>query len=77
MRAFEKPKQSAQTLLLDVMMDGRFVCQLKYTGKSMPAFQGGKVVRVYNSEDLERFVYEQRPSLRGKNINVAFSNQRI
>ena len=63
-------------ILLDIMLGGKFICQLKYDGMPFPELINGKVVPVYDAEDLERFVYEQRPSLRGKDIRIEFSNQK-
>ena len=63
-------------ILLDIMLNGRFICQLKYEGMPFPELINGKVVPVYDSEDMERFVFEKRPSLRGKDIRIEFSNQK-
>lgn len=63
-------------ILLDIMLGGKFICQLKYEGMPFPEIIDGKVMPVYDSEDLERFVYEKRPSLRGKDIRIEFSNQK-
>lgn len=63
-------------ILLDIMLGGKFICQLKYDGMPFPELINGKVVPVYDSKDLERFVYEQRPSLRGKDIRIEFSSQK-
>ena len=62
-------------ILLDVMLNGRFVCQLKYKGMPFPEMIDGKVVPVYDSEDMARFVFEKRPSLRGKDIRIEFSHK--
>ena len=58
------------------MLGGRFVCQLKYDGMPFPEMIDGKVVPAYDAEDMKRFVYEKRPSLRGKDIRIEFSNQK-
>ena len=63
----------AKKVLLDVMLNGRFICQLKYEGMPFPELIDGKVVPVYDTEDMERFVFEKRPSLRGKDIRIEFS----
>ena len=64
-------------LLLDVMLDGRFLCQLRYAKRGFPMLLDGEVVENHRLEDLESFVYEKRPSLRGKNIKIALSNQSV
>ena len=67
----------AKKVLLDIMFNGRFICQLRYDGMPFPEMIDGKVVPVYDSKDLERFVYEKRPSLRGKDIRIEFSNNKV
>ena len=52
-----------KTFTFDVMLNGRFVCTLKY--KSSPLFP-------IDSEDLEKFVLKKRPSLKGKDFRIAF-----
>ena len=63
-------------ILLDIMLNGRFICQLKYEGMPFPELIDGKVVPVYDTEDMARFVFEKRPSLRGKDIKIEFSSQK-
>lgn len=50
-------------LIFDVMLNGRFVCTLKY--RFCPLF-------LITEEELAKFVEEKRPSLKGKNYNIAF-----
>ena len=49
-------------LIFDVMLNGRFVCTLKY--RFCPLFP-------ITVEELEKFVEEKRPSLKGKNYKIA------
>ncbi len=64
-------------LLLDIMLDGRFVCQLKYHGQPFPKIINGKVMATYDARDIEKFVRDKKPSLNGKPIEIAFTNQRV
>lgn len=64
-------------LLIDVMIGDRFVCQLRYTKRGFPAISEGKIIERHDSRDIERFVYEQRPSLKGKKIRIEFSVQKV
>lgn len=64
-------------ILLDIMEKGRFLCQLKYSAKGRMEIIDGKLVMVHDLRDIRRFVYQQRPSLRGKDINICFSNSRV
>lgn len=50
-------------LIFDVMLNGRFVCTLKY--RFCPLFP-------IIPEEIAKFVEEKRPSLKGKNYNIAF-----
>ena len=50
-------------LIFDVMLNGRFVCTMKY--RYCPLF-------AITPEDIAKFVEEKRPSLKGKNYNIAF-----
>lgn len=64
------------TLLLDIMLGDRFLCQMKYTKRGFQKIIDGQVREVHDSRDIERFVFEQRPSLRDKHITILPSNQR-
>jgi hypothetical protein len=64
------------TILLDIMEHGRFICQIPYFRRGIPILVNGKVVEVHDTEELERYVYEARPSLRNRKINIAFARQR-
>lgn len=65
------------TILLDIMQDGRFVCQLKYNKRGFPVMVDGVIKESHDMRDIEDFVYQQRPSLRGKNISVEFATQKV
>lgn len=62
---------------IDVMEDGRFLCQLHYTKRGFPMVIDGKTVESYDFRDIEKFVYEKRPSLRNRNIHFEFSDNRV
>ena len=50
---------------------------MRYMGMPFPTIVDGKAVPTYNYNDISRFVYQQRPSLRGKDIRIEFSNQKV
>lgn len=52
-----------KTFIFDVMLDVRFVCTLKY--KYCALFP------IY-FKDLEKFVLQKRPTLKGKDFRIAF-----
>ena len=65
-------------VLLDIMEKGRFLCQMVYDKRGFPeSIGGGKFVEVHRLEDLKKFVYEKRPSLRGRDIRIEFSNNKV
>ena len=66
----------AKKVLLDVMLHGRFVCQLKYDKRGLPDMVDGEIIEVHNQQEIKDFVFQQRPSLRGKDIRIEFSNQK-
>jgi hypothetical protein len=66
-----------KTLLLDVMLDGRFKCQLKYEKPAFPLILDGEVVESYDASDLREFVERERPSLKGKDFKIEFATQKV
>lgn len=72
----QQPIPKPAPLYIDIMQDGRFLCQLRYPKRGFPVMQEGRIVEEYNFADIEAFVYEKRPSLRDKNIKILLSNQR-
>lgn len=62
----KKPAKSV--LFVDVMNAGRYVCTIKY--EYCPLF----AIKI---EELEEYVYSQRPSLRGKDITFCLEDNRI
>ena len=67
----------AKTVLLDVMLNGRFVCQLKYDKRGLPDMVDGEIIEVHNQQEIKDFVFQQRPSLIGKDIVIEFASQRV
>ena len=63
--------------LLDIMKDGRFYKQLKYTKRGIPEEINGKIIEAFDFRELENFVEEELPSLKGKNYRIRFSNGKI
>lgn len=65
-------------VLIDIMEKGRFVTQVKYTGKPFPMIcENREVVLAHRDSDLMKFVYEKYPSLVRKNITFQIANQRV
>ena len=63
-------------MLLDIMLNGRFVCQLNYKKKGYYTKTNGKLVEVHSDNEITHFVETMRPSLKGKNYNVCFTNNK-
>ena len=68
---------SNNKVLIDVMVDGRFNCQLRYAGTPVPQMIDGDVVPAYDADDIKRFVYDKRPSLIGKHVQICFATQQV
>ena len=66
-----------QPIILDIIKDGRFYKQLKYTKRGFPQMLNGKIVEAHDADDIKRFVEESLPSLVGKNYNIKFAKQRV
>jgi len=56
-------KQAMKALFLDIMLDGKFICTLKY--KYCPLF-------TIDYNELLKFVEQKRPTLKGKPYNICF-----
>lgn len=67
----KKPK-----ILLDIMLDGRFVCQLRYARHGQFKIINGHMAEVYDLDDLQSFVEKERPSLIGQPYKIELSQQR-
>lgn len=52
-----------KTFVFDVMLNGRFICTLKY--KYCVLFP-------IDFEELEKFVLQKRPTLKGKDFRITF-----
>ena len=59
------------------MIEGHYVCQLKYTKRGFPRIIDGKPTECYDYSDFEKFALEKRPSLKGKPFVVLPSKQRV
>lgn len=65
------------TALLDIMVKNSYKGQLKYYKHGHPELINGKIVEVFDMEDIRNYVEEHRPSLKGKDFIVEFSNQKV
>ena len=57
---------SSNTLLLDIMVDGHFYCQLPYADKPE-----------YTDTELKDYIESKRPNLKNKKYRIEFSNQKV
>lgn len=65
-------------VLLDIMVNGRFYTQLRYTKRGFPKMIDGEIVEMHNVKDIEEFVHEKLPSLKyKKNVNFVFTSQKV
>jgi hypothetical protein len=49
--------------VFDIMLNGKFICTLKYKYRALFPI---------DFEDLEKFVFQKRPTLKGKDFRIAF-----
>ena len=52
-----------KTFAFDVMLNGRFICTLKYEYSTLFPI---------DLEELDKFILDKRPSLKGKDYRIAF-----
>lgn len=57
-----------KTVYLDIMEGARFICQLPFRYCSLWPI---------DYREISKYIYSKRPSLRGRNIHVEFSDCRI
>ena len=71
-------KMRPKSIILDVMLDKHFVCQVAYplTGKQLIE-HNGKILEVMDEAELRNIIETKRPSLKGKNYHVAFTNRKV
>ena len=66
------------TLLIDVMIGDSFICQLPYYHHGYPTIlDDGSFIETYDTEELEKFVLDKRPSLKNKKFHIEFTNQKL
>ena len=66
-----------QPIILDIIKEGRFYKQLKYTKRGFPQIVDGKIVETHDVRDIKKFVEESLPSLVGKDYNIKFAKQKV
>jgi len=64
-------------ILLDIMLDGRFVCQLRYARHGQFKIINGRMQEIHDLDDIQAFVEKERPHLIGQPYKIEFSQQHI
>jgi len=64
-------------MLLDVMVNGRFYCQIDYTKRGFPEMIDGEIEEVHDYEEIQRFVEECKPSLKGRDYRIEFTDNKV
>jgi len=62
------PPDGKLTVYIDVMLNGSFVCQLPYEYRPFISIK---------EKDVKRFIVNKRPTLKGKDIKIAFTNNKV
>ena len=65
------------TILLDVMLDGYFLCQLQYQEEIRKYIVGGAEIPIPDKHKLRRFVLSRKPFLKGRKYTINETSQRI
>lgn len=66
---------SSNKVLIDVMIDGRFYTQVRYDKHGWPEIIDGKIHEVRRDSDMEKFVLDKLPSLKGKDYRLRIADQ--
>ena len=69
--------KKTKSILLDVMVDNRCVCQLEYNRFYPIMLDDGTPMDCVSAEDIQKFIEEKRPSLKYQKYHVEFSNQKV
>jgi|GEM_PF-3385179 len=67
-------------VLFDVLLNDRFVCQLSYTKEvtALTTDDGKEFCGVhFKKNEIKNYVISKMPSLKGRDFQVAFTNQRL
>ena len=65
------------TVLLDIVLNGRFLCQLPYRWVGLLEIIDGNPLYVCTEAEVRSFVESKRPSIIGKDFKIELSNQRV
>ena len=63
-------------VLMDIMLNGRFYCQMPYEAKGDWKIIDGEVQEVHDIEKIMSYVESKRPYLSGKDYKIYFTNQK-
>lgn len=65
------------TKYIDIMQDGRHICQLPMNIPQRREVIDGESIEFFDPSDLKFYVELMKPSLRGKEYSIEFSNKRV
>lgn len=63
-----------KSILIDVMLDDHYECQVIYPLRGYPLVDGLEVIDNYL---LKSIIETKRPSLRNKDYHIEFTNQKV
>lgn len=68
-----KTATKSKYFTFDIMLRDRFVCTLRYPLEKVPyLWVDGKPQKCIIYEELEEFILEKRPTLKGKDFQICF-----
>ena len=65
------------TQFIDIMQDGRHVCQLPFNLPKRTEVIDGESIEYFDQSYLKFYVEFMKPSLRGKEYSIEFSEQKV
>ena len=66
------------SILIDMMLGNHHECQIDYPLNRCSIIDcGDRVIPVINERQLAAFIESKRPSLKGKDYHVEFTNQKV
>ena len=69
--------ETKTSILLDIFLKERFVCQMKYETSETVVLEDGSRLPLFDMDVVKLFVEIKKPSLRGKDYRISPSKQRV
>lgn len=64
-------------VLMDIMLNGRFYCQMPCEAKGDWKIVDGEIKETYDIEKVKTYIESKLPNLKGKNYEVYFTDKKV